>query len=234
MTILFNLQKLQQFDSLIQDDKITLTKILQSKNEPTGVVTLRQTVNELLEKTQKLKSVLKDEELELGSVSAKRDQTTQELYSGKIKNPKTLQDLELESQSLARRQSTLEDQMLETMTNLEHEQQLLAQQQSALQIENDAWSAKLATLEAEQYEIAIRLNDLLAKRQQLSESVPSTYLKDYDRLIKHKKGLAVCEVIYDICQGCRVTINNAVKRAIEHGEIARCPNCDRILFRQER
>ncbi|MDJ0754075.1 MAG: C4-type zinc ribbon domain-containing protein [Ardenticatenaceae bacterium] len=230
MSYLYQLIKLQNLDHTIAEDKNKLGKILHAKQDPSELVELRNAVDTLRQKIQKLKTRLKDEELELGSVSDKLNQNQQKMYSGKVKNPKTLQDLELESESLGRRQTVLEDQMLETMTVLETDELQYDEQHAALTAQEEAWRQTHADLENQQRDVALRLNEYLSERTKQTAKIEANLLKEYEHLLKSKKGLAVCPVSYEMCQGCRVTVNNAVIRAIDHGEIVNCPNCQRILY----
>lgn len=233
MSYLYQLIKLQTLDHTIAEDKSKLGNILRAKQEPSELIERRQAVDTLGQKIQKLKTHLKDEELELGSVSDKLSQNQQRMYSGKVKNPKALQDLELESESLGRRQTVLEDQMLETMTVLETDELQYDEQSAVLTAQEETWQQKLASLENEQRDVALRLNEYLSERTKQTAKIEGSLLKEYEHLLKSKKGLAVCPVSYEMCQGCRVTVNNAVIRAIDHGEIVQCPNCQRILYRPQ-
>lgn len=229
MSTVYKLQKLQHLDQEIQENKTKLGKILRAKQEPQPLVQRREIVASLQQTIHALKGQLKDEELELGTVSNKLSQSQQKLYSGEVKNPKALQDLELESESLTRRRSALEDQMLETMTELETSEASLNLESDALKAEQAAWEQLLAQLEQDQSQVATRLNDLLGRRQDQAAGVDEATLRDYDNLLKSKNGLAVAEVINGICQGCRVTMNSAVMRALKTQEFVKCPTCYRIL-----
>ena len=52
----------------------------------------------------------------------------------------------------------------------------------------------------------------------------------YEDVRRRKGGMAVARVIGGTCQGCRITVPEAIrKRAFGTEILAQCPNCDRIL-----
>src|SRR5436190_1212623 len=61
-------------------------------------------------------------DLEIKGLVQKIQLTEQSLYSGKITNPKELRDMGTEIESLKRRQSQLEDDLLDAMVHVEEEQ----------------------------------------------------------------------------------------------------------------
>ena len=59
--------------------------------------------------------LVKDVENQIEAVVEKRKATETRLYSGSVGNPKELQDMQMEMESLTRRQTQLEDQLLQLM-----------------------------------------------------------------------------------------------------------------------
>ena len=92
----------------------------------------------------------RDLELEIKSVVEKIQSTDADLYSGRITNPKALQELQSEIESLKRHQSQLEDSQLEAMLEVEDLQAQMAAAQQQLTDARAALASQQTDLIAEQ------------------------------------------------------------------------------------
>lgn len=79
----------------------------------------------------------------------------------------------------------------------------------------------------------VRLIEMKAKRNQLSEKTNPDTLDLYDRMAR-SKGLPIIVSMNDEgqCTGCHMTLTQAVKTKVlsNKGEIATCENCGRFLY----
>ena len=163
---------------------------------------------------------------------ATRDQ--QRLDSGMVTSPKDLENLQREIASLARRQSDLEDIVLEVMERRE------AAQERAAEL-----AERVASLEAKAAEAEQRRTEALEaidaegftvgkQREELAGSVPGDLLKLYDKLRGQQGGIGAARLYQKRCEGCRLELNitelNEV-RAAPADTVVRCENCSRILVR---
>jgi predicted nucleic acid-binding Zn-ribbon protein len=162
---------------------------------------------------------------------AVRDQ--QRLDSGAL-GPKDLENVQRELTSLARRQSDLEDVVLDVMERRETAQERateLAARVGALQAEAaEAEARKSAALEgidAEGFTAA-------KKREVIAKTVPDDLIKLYDKLRSQQGGVGAARLYQKRCEGCRLELNitelNEV-RAAPANQVVRCENCRRILVR---
>jgi len=75
------------------------------------------------------------------------------------------------------------------------------------------------------------LQTLKAGRKDLVEKIDPELYKQYIGLLKTSRGLAVAEVIKEICQGCHMNIPPQLYVRIKSGEdIFECPQCGRLLY----
>jgi predicted nucleic acid-binding Zn-ribbon protein len=162
---------------------------------------------------------------------AVRDQ--QRLDSGAL-GAKDLENVQRELTSLARRQSDLEDVVLDVMERREAAQERateLAGRVEALQAESaEAEARKSAALEgidAEGFTAA-------KQREVLAGTVPEDLIKLYDKLRAQQGGVGAARLYQKRCEGCRLELNitelNEV-RAAPANQVVRCENCRRILVR---
>lgn len=142
--------------------------------------------------------------------------------------------MQRELASLARRQSDLEDVVLDVMERREAAQERateLAGRVEAVQAESaEAETRKSAAIEgidAEGFTAA-------KEREVLAAQVPDDLIKLYDKLRAQQGGIGAARLYQKRCEGCRLELNitelNEV-RAAPANEVVRCENCRRILVR---
>ena len=162
---------------------------------------------------------------------AARDQ--QRLDSGSA-TPKEMTNLQHELQSLARRQSDLEDQVLELMERRETadtalaaaqrgQEQARADRERAEQLRDDAL-ADIADATA-RHEKA---------RAEIAGNVPSPLLSLYDRVRAQAGGTGAALLKARRCEGCRIELYGKELSAARNAapdEVLRCENCGRVLVR---
>ncbi|WP_031517664.1 zinc ribbon domain-containing protein [Streptomyces sp. NRRL F-5123] len=162
---------------------------------------------------------------------AVRDQ--QRLDSGAL-GAKDLENVQRELASLAKRQSDLEDVVLDVMERREAAQERAAElsgRVEAVQSETAAAEARkteaLEAIDAEGFTVA-------KEREVLASAVPDDLIKLYDKLRAQGGGIGAARLYQKRCEGCRLELNitelNEV-RAAPANQVVRCENCRRILVR---
>jgi predicted nucleic acid-binding Zn-ribbon protein len=151
-----------------------------------------------------------------------------------INDAKQLSNLQHELESLARRQSELEDVELEVMERLEGAQKshatMLAERATLaadLDVAKTALDNALADL-ADEEGIAT------ASRAAAAEGVPADLLALYDKLRADNGGIGAAALQRGRCEGCRIELTpvdlGRIREAPEN-EVIRCEECRRILVR---
>lgn len=223
------LYRLQQIDTEIREKKQRLGAVLRAQKEPDALLAARGRAEKAAAELQQWQISQKDLNLELSSLNNKAKSSENRLYSGNVRNPKELEDLQKEIESLGRRRSGLEDDVLEAMIMMEETQaEREAADEALAQIEAD-WELRVAGLKVEQNELALRLNTLNALRQKQAALISPNLLAEYEQLSQRRGGVAVAALRGNECQGCRLTVSaNKVKDAAE-GKLVYCGSCGRIL-----
>lgn len=162
---------------------------------------------------------------------AKRDQEL--IDSGSITNPKQIADLQHEVESLARRQTDLEDAELELMEQAEDVSRRindLAERSEEVQTELDS----VSTLEAEiLVDIDREQGAVEAQRKATVELVDVELVALYEK-IRSTSGVGAAALIGGRCEGCHMQLAPSDVRAIESApddEVVRCEECRCILVR---
>ena len=153
---------------------------------------------------------------------------------GLITNPKDLERMQHELESLERRITSLEDEELEVMATLEDAQRNL----DSLTAQVTAADERLAVLAASRDEKAVEIDkelaELEARRTPVVAEVPADLLALYEKLRAAKGGVGAAALRARQCGGCRLTIDHAELALIAQkpdDEVVRCEECQRILVR---
>ncbi|MBB2911863.1 hypothetical protein FHS43_003136 [Streptosporangium becharense] len=164
-------------------------------------------------------------------VRAERDQ--KRLDSGQVSSPKDLASLQSEIASLGRRQSDLEEVVLEIMERREAADAQVAR----LTAERDELAAERGTVEDARdtafAEIDKERAEVQAKRGTVAGDIPADLLALYEKL-REQFGVGAAMLHGGRCLGCRTSLSiaeiNRIK-ATAHDEVVRCEECRRILVR---
>ncbi len=156
------------------------------------------------------------------------------LTSGSVSNPKQLESLRMEVESLARRQSDLEDVELEILDRLDRAEQVVAQ----LEREREELTGELAEAEAardrEYAEIDAEIAEVQQSRQGNAAGLPADLIALYERLRSDNGGIGAAHLHRGRCEGCRLDLSPADKERMRQApatEVVRCEECRRILVR---
>jgi len=165
-------------------------------------------------------------------VRAERDRVR--LDAGQVSSPKELEGLQHEIATLGRRQSDLEDVVLEIMERLESAQSRRAEmgaQQERAQAERAALSVSRDTTTGE---IDAETAQLAAQRETQVGSLDEAFVTLYEKIRAQQGGVGAAELRQRRCGGCRLELNNVEIGQLRDGdpdEVMRCDECRRILVR---
>jgi predicted nucleic acid-binding Zn-ribbon protein len=171
---------------------------------------------------------------EAASVEAKAQHENTTLYSGKVTAAKELQAIQDEIASLHRRQTDLEDHVLELMEQIEPlDAQLGAQDAERERLDALAMTLTAAIAEAES-EIDAELETVGDSRAKAAAQIPADLMEEYERLRRAFGGIGVARLVGNRCDGCHLTLPSMEVDRIRHAPpdtAEHCSECDRILVR---
>ena len=172
----------------------------------------------------------RDLELEAQTLDAKIASTDERLYSGRVKNPKELSDLQNEVASLRRRRATLDDTLLEAMLAVEEAERVEQQARNKLAALQTQWQADQAALTDERSQLETSIAALSEQRNQMMAAIAPNYLEPYQKLRHAHAGLAVARAENGACATCGVEISDRLLNKVRLSEgLTFCGNCERIL-----
>lgn len=234
MTQIDQLYRLQQIDTELRQAKQRLNEVLAAQKETTALQTARGSAESSAADLELWQRQQRERDLALQEVKGKQKQTETQLYSGNVKNPKTLSDLQLNLAALGRHRAALEDELLEAMIMVDdcaviHEAAAAEWQQI-----EEAWSRDQTRLQQEQLQLVHQIQRLQQTRQTRIAVIDGGLLAEYEQLRhKQRNGIAVAALQQNLCLGCRVTVSGNKVREAAEGQLVFCGSCGRILYPQQ-
>ncbi len=208
-------KQLQEVELLLKDDQ----ELQQARQEVTAAETI-------LRQAQK---VQKDLEFELNRVETERKQAEQRLYSGTIRNPREMEDLQAKTQSLKRRKSELEDKLLEAMLAREEANETHEAALDALEAVTKRWGATQTQLKATGETLRAQIAALETEGKKQAREVPPATLETY-RYLQSKMGVrVVARVDGEVCSVCGIDLTGRTRRNAKEGKETYCDSCERLL-----
>ncbi len=173
-------------------------------------------------------------ENEIDAVRARAARDEQRMRSGAAS--KELEGLQHEITTLARRQSNLEDDLLDVMEQREESERLLAQ----LASEREVLAGERAELGAARDKAFAEIDAAAAERSgsraSIATEMPADLMALYERAREHGGGVGAAMIRQRRCEGCRIELSgselSAVRSAADDA-VMRCENCRRILIRTD-
>jgi len=231
MSASLGLYRLQMVDSRLDGIRARLGEIRQILENDKEMQKAQAQVDKAEQKHNQALQVLKKAEAEVGVQKIKIEQSEAKLYSGTVKNPKELQDLQNEVAALKRYLSTLEDRQLEAMLEEETaatEKQVTLDKREQVRVRLEEQNKDLT---AEQADLEKDFERFESERQATLSPLDVNLLTIYDELRQQKRGVAVAAVNDGTCGACGTTLTPALNQSVRFSaELCNCPSCKRILF----
>ena len=225
---LYRLQKIDQ----AMDARRTRVREITAQLEEDSVLQAAQAQVEQLQMTLRpAETRVADLNLEIKTVSNQSAGLSDRLYSGKVSNPKELEDIQGKIAELKRRREKLENTLLETMITVDDLQVALETARAHLSDVEAARADGHQALKVERRRLKREFQDLKADREKMLPTLDEDVLELYQELRSKKRGYAVSVLEGEICSACGVgVITTVVERVRRGNEIILCPNCRRILI----
>jgi hypothetical protein len=229
MSIAKELYQLQEVDLEIEAEEQALNGMLSQLGDDSPLTQVRNKLAAAERQLEELKRRQHEVEWEIDDLVSKITALEEELYSGRIKNPKELASLQHEVEILKEKRSQLENKALEVMEQVETAGASLASDRRQLEAQEAEWQRRQQQLSTEIESVKGKLAELKEKREQCLAGISPQVVEVYERLRKHK-GQAVVKVERGICRGCRISLPFGELQQARSGNLVQCSSCGRILF----
>jgi len=229
MGVAKHLYQLQEVELEIEANELALAQITSQLGESQAVVRARTELKLKQQHLEELRRQQHSAEWEIEDMVNKLATAEEKLYSGQIKNPKELANLQHEVDGLRDRRNQLEDKALEIMGQVELSTASVATLSNGLKTLETDWHSQQQQLSANMERLKTTLSDLERKRQLLSAEIDPQVIEFYQEL-KKQKGRAVAKVEQGICYGCRILLPTTELQRARGDSLVQCSSCGRILF----
>jgi len=226
-----SLHRLQDIDLTLDRARARLAEIERLMLGSTAVHTARRSHEQVLAALRGGQAAVKDAERDVATQRGKLEGAERSLYGGAVRNPKELQDLQADVESLKRHLATLEDRLLEAMLALEDLESTARQAAETLSHAEAGLLAEHASLTAEQDQLQARAETLQGEREAALAGVAEKDLALYARLRESMGGKALALLKDDSCSACGVGLSASECQIVRNStEPVRCHQCGRILY----
>jgi uncharacterized protein len=195
---------------------------------------LRDAIASLEAEQGDLKRAQTKAEADVEQVRTRIDRDRQRLDAGQVSSPRDLENLQSEVASLTRRQSDLEEVVLDIMERQEtaegRRQEGVAER---VTIAGDRETVT-ARRDASLAEIAEQAGKAADRRASVASQEPADLLALYERMREQHGGVGAAALRRGRCEGCHLSLNTVdlnTIRAADPDEVLRCEECRRILVR---
>lgn len=223
--------RLQKVDTRLDQVNIRIKQINRLLEDNKALQQLINQKNEIEENIKSLSKQLEESEQAVLSIQIKYQQEEANLYSGKVKNPKELQDLQAEISSLKRHCANLENIQLQIMINIETFQKDYDSLNLIFESVNNEFLSKNRVLVEEKDLLSKEIDRLNAEKKAAENSVSTEDLTFYNKLRLQRGGVAVSTLSEGACNSCGATLTPAQQQSVKSSEQTFCcPSCGRMLY----
>jgi uncharacterized protein len=229
MSIIQQIFHLQELDIQIDAAQQALARMKSQIGENAAMLDMR---TELTTEKQHLEAIKKQQrelETESGDVTVRLKTSGDELYSGHIKNPKELSNLQQDIESLKSQRGKMDDKVLELMDEVEIHTKKSAETGTKFGKVEAEWKVEQQKLAADIEKTQAELASAAQQKTLLLSRLEPKVIELYNNL-KVKRKTAVAKVNQGICGGCRTALPAADLNHARSGQIVQCSSCGRILY----
>ncbi len=176
----------------------------------------------------------KKADADVEQVKARRVRDQALIESGSVADPKALERMLGEVDSLNRRIGSLEDVEIDVMERLETAQSALDERTAELRRLDEEVATLLAARDRKAGDIQAQLASVADERKVTASGVPHDLVTLYEKLRTQKGGVGAAPLRARQCGGCRLTLDASILGEIARrptDDVVRCEECDRILVR---
>jgi len=224
------LSDLQELDLEIERKTAALEQV---EKDLSGNETLERAREELEARKNQFAEVEKEQrasERATDDLVAKAEPHRKRLYGDLRDKPKEVAALKERVEQLDRQIRTQEDTTLELMARVEALQEDVAAQAAMVEALEQEWERKCRELSAEKSRLQAEIGLARTARDGTAASIDPAQVELYETVRTSKQGLAVARIEQGRCQGCRISLSNAVINHARAGDLVQCDSCGRILY----
>lgn len=229
MNIAKQLYQLQEVDLELEAKERMVAQINSQLGESETLIAARNKVASARQQLEELARQQRSLEGGIDDITSKITKVEEELYSGRVRNPKELSGLKNDVDMMKTKRSQLEDKALEIIDQVEvTTKNLAALNKESKEVEAE-WQGQQKQLATELEQVKVTISELKVKQQMLAGQIEHQTIEIY-RELRKQKAIAVARVEQGLCRGCRISLPVSELQRVRGGSLVRCESCGRILF----
>ena len=222
---------------IIQDRDQKITKLNSDiERLPLEEQQAKQRLKSVIESVNSAESAIKSNEVEISKIELDIDTRKDSITKLKNQQLETKKNEEFAAMehSITNYQdeiSKLEDSQLELMEKGEELNNSLEEANDIHAKEQKVVDAELAIIKERKIQFSKKIEELKSDREKIASNIDNDLLDQYNRIFKSKKGVAVSELINDICSGCHMKVTPTTAGMVRAEKVvSTCDQCGRILY----
>jgi len=222
---------------IIQDRDQKITKLNSDiERLPLEEQQAKQRLKSVIESVNSAESEIKGNEVEISKIELDIDTRKDSITKLKNQQLETKKNEEFAAMehSITNYQdeiSKLEDSQLELMEKGEELNNSLEEANDIHAKEQKVVDAELAIIKERKIQFSKKIEELKSDREKIASNIDNDLLDQYNRIFKSKKGVAVSELINDICSGCHMKVTPTTAGMVRAEKVvSTCDQCGRILY----
>ena len=222
---------------IIQDRDQKITKLNSDiERLPLEEQQARQRLKSVIESVNSAESEIKGNEVEISKIELDIDTRKDSITKLKNQQLETKKNEEFAAMehSITNYQdeiSKLEDSQLELMEKGEELNTSLKEANDIHAKEQKVVDAELAIIKERKIQFSKKIEELKSDREKIASNIDNDLLDQYNRIFKSKKGVAVSELVNDICSGCHMKVTPTTAGMVRAEKVvSTCDQCGRILY----
>ena len=222
---------------IIQDRDQKITKLNSDiERLPLEEEQAKQRLKSVIESVNSAESEIKSNEVEISKIELDIDTRKDSITKLKNQQLETKKNEEFAAMehSITNYQdeiSKLEDSQLELMEKGEELNNSLEEANDIHAKEQKVVDAELAIIKERKIQFSKKIEELKSDREKIASNIDNDLLDQYNRIFKSKKGVAVSELVNDICSGCHMKVTPTTAGMVRAEKVvSTCDQCGRILY----
>ena len=222
---------------IIQDRDQKITKLNSDiERLPLEEQQAKQRLKSVIESVNSAESEVKGNEVEVSKIELDIDTRKDSITKLKNQQLETKKNEEFAAMehSITNYQdeiSKLEDSQLELMEKGEELNNSLEEANDIHAKEQKVVDAELAIIKERKIQFSKKIEELKSDREKIASNIDNDLLDQYNRIFKSKKGVAVSELVNDICSGCHMKVTPTTAGMVRAEKVvSTCDQCGRILY----
>ena len=222
---------------IIQDRDQKITKLNSDiERLPLEEQQAKQRLKSVIESVNSAESEIKGNEVEISKIEldidTRKDSITK-LKNQQLETKKNEEFAAMEHSITNYREEIrkLEDSQLELMEKGEELNNSLEEANDIHAKEQKVVDAELAIIKERKIQFSKKIEELKSDREKIASNIDNDLLDQYNRIFKSKKGVAVSELVTDICSGCHMKVTPTTAGMVRAEKVvSTCDQCGRILY----